>query len=69
MIAEYELPEGTHAFESHGYSLGVDGEDMKLTLADESKARTVRVLFSRGELIELIRSLVSGNIIALDEIA
>jgi hypothetical protein len=69
MIAEYELPEGNHAFESHGYSLGVDGEDMKLILADEAKTRAVRILFSRGELIELIRSLVSGNVIALDEIA
>lgn len=69
MIAQLELPEGNHAFKSFGYSLGIVGQDMKLTLSDEAKTQTVRVLFSRDELIELIRPLISGNIIELDEIA
>jgi hypothetical protein len=68
MNAELDLPQGSHAFRSFGYSLGIVGEDMKLTLSDEAKSQTVRVLFSRHELIELIRPLISGNIIELDEL-
>ena len=68
MNAELDLPQGNHAFESFGYSLGIVGEDMKLTLTDESKSQIVRVMFSRHELIELIRPLISGNIIEIDEI-
>jgi hypothetical protein len=69
MRAQLVLPEGDHDFESYGYILGIDGEDMQLTLTDETKARTVRLLFSREELVELIRPLISGHVIEIAEIA
>ena len=69
MKAQLELPEGNRAFDSYGFVLGINGEDMKLTLTDQAKTQTVRLLFSREELVEMIRPLISGNVIEIGEIA
>ena len=69
MKAHIEISGTNHDFESHGHVLGVDGEDMKLTLTDEARTQIVRVLFSRDELVTLLRSLVSGRVLKPEDIA
>ncbi|MBM3599697.1 MAG: hypothetical protein FJX35_15915 [Alphaproteobacteria bacterium] len=69
MKASIQVPGASHDFESYGHVLGVDGEEMKLTLTDEARTQTVRVQFSRDELVTLLRTLVSGRVLKPEDIA
>jgi hypothetical protein len=68
MKAIVEMPEFSGSFESHGYSMGVDDEHLELRLYSEDGSRKVTVAMEKDDLVNLVRSLISGRAVTVEEL-